>query len=519
MSDMIKNTITNAADITILRLIDNTYKTGGGPVSIAACVLQAPKGPPFRPVFVTDRTWKGIYGKPWHPREGGKAEGLRHLSEAARDCQGVQVVRVVAEDARFPSLAFLDDKDIVKDEHAYGTTLTAGAGVSLILYSKDGDPSENRKVKITAVNTVTERITLQVLETDAEGKDQVVEVLPFSFDPDAVDDMGVPAYIESVFEARSSRLGCVVGDEVELSHFEVMTNAVTFEGGTNGGEPTTLDYIRAWDIYRDLRIDLNCMFAAGNYDPAVLGNLAQIADGRHAQFFFDAPPSLRNDAAITWLNAAAIQSRQASCFHGAFSFTDPWYGGRAVWGYSGSAAAARARGNAIFAGNVPGVHYSLAGIRRGIVDRRGAKPLFGDDPLNKDAFYTARINPIIANETGVGVIIGDDLTLSYHENYSRFGWITSITNYIVHRFVQAATYAKFEPDGLTYDRLFELTTEIMEEMVTAGALVPPRNPDVDGDEPFVVTVEQLEIDLWKVTWEICPTGAARRIVGQPKLIK
>lgn len=522
---MIKNTITNAADITVLKLIDNTYKTGGGPVGIGACVLESPKGPVGRAMFLTDDTWQDTLGKPWHPREGVKAEGLRHLADATKQCQGVQVVRVLAEDAVFPSISFMDDGTTTTDTHAYGTSISVGAGVMMTVFPKDGDPSTKRKLHIASIDTDAQRMTLELLEADSNGDDQAVERLTFGFDPDDVDDMGVTAYIEAVFENQSTRLDVAVNSDTTVAAFAAIpapvdpTTPVTFEGGTNGGTPTTTDYINAWSTFRDMRIDANFLFAAGNYDPEVIGNMVEIADGRHVQFFFDVPPSLRNDAAIQWLKDAGLESRQGSCYHGAYSFSDPFYGGRAVWGYSGAAAASRALSNAIFTGNVPGIHYAIAGVKRGVVNRRGAKPLFGSDPLNKDAFYKARINPILANETGSGVIIGDDMTIHFKENYSRFGWVNSITNYIVHRFLQAASVAKFEPDGLTKDILTDLTTEIMEELVTAGALVKPRNPEVDGDSPYIITVKQLKIDLWQVTWEICPTGAARRIAGQPKLIK
>lgn len=65
----------------------------------------------------------------------------------------------------------------------------------------------------------------------------------------------------------------------------------------------------------------------------------------------------------------------------------------------------------------------------------------------------------------------------------------------------------------------DLTVAIMEDLVTSGAQVTPRIPERDGTNPYIITIEQLEIDLWKVNWEVCITGAARRIVGQPKLIK
>lgn len=96
--------------------------------------------------------------------------------------------------------------------------------------------------------------------------------------------------------------------------------------------------------------------------------------------------------------------------------------------------------------------------------------------------------------------------------------MNDVLDYIDHQFYVAAQQAKFEPDGLTSTVLLELTTQILENLVTNGALVTPRDPD-QGSEPFIVTVQQLEIDLWSVTWDVCVTGAARRIVGQPRLIR
>jgi hypothetical protein len=144
--------------------------------------------------------------------------------------------------------------------------------------------------------------------------------------------------------------------------------------------------------------------------------------------------------------------------------------------------------------------------------------LFPDDILDRDALYDARLNPVIVSPNG-GAVVDDCLSLHYKSNYSRFVWVNRILNYIDHRFVEAAACAKFEPDGLTYEILHRLTKEILDDLVISGALVPPRDPSSDGTEPYILTVKQLEIDLWQVTWEICPTGAARRIAGQPKMIK
>lgn len=113
----------------------------------------------------------------------------------------------------------------------------------------------------------------------------------------------------------------------------------------------------------------------------------------------------------------------------------------------------------------------------------------------------------------------DDLTQWFKTNYLRFGWINDVLDYIDHRFYEGASQVKHEPDGLTKTALTNMMVDIMEQLVTSGALVTPRDPDRDGVSPYELNIEQLEIDLWKVTWSVCITGAARRIVGQPKLIK
>lgn len=570
-----KSVITNAAEITVLDVIDNTFKTGGGPVSVGATVVMASKGPVGEVVQVRATDWQDYFGKPLTKKSTGM-EGLRHLSEAAEECNYVNVVRVVAADAKFPSLAFVygtekglwsagdyvvgdiidlsgGDKlrciaDVTTvdeptasdaeweaftayetaDSHVYGTTLTLSETDMMSIIPTDGDPSVNRVLKITDVDTATERFTVLVTDKDELGNEYTLESLTVGVGVNDKDDMGRPAYIETVFEQQSDYFKVEWNEDLAwadvletlqaIEDTEGTPKSYAFTGGTNGGEPTTEDWKKAWDIFRNESITVNMLFAAGNYDEDVLANIADIADLRHCASFGDIPPYLPADQALTWVTSAGIKSRHMRLYYSPFSASDPWRGGKTIWGVSGSAVAAKARGNAIFTGNVPGVHYAPAGIKRGFISRTGMKQLFPDDVINRDDFYDARINPVIASDSG-GAVIDDDLTLHYMQNYSRFGWVNDILDYIDHRFLEAAKVAKFEPDGLTYQILNDLMVEIMEQLVTSGALVPPRNPEEDGTEPYVVTIKQLEIDLWHVEWAVCPTGAVRRIAGQPRLIR
>ena len=516
---MIKHTITNAAEITVLKLIDNTYKTGGGPASVPGCVLESRKGPVFQAIEVKGSNWMSITGKPFPLKDGPRAEGLRHLDEAAKECEKVVMVRVVAEDYRVPSISFTDDdtEPTIASTHEYSDEIKAGLGVNFIVSMKNGCPAKGSELSFTW-DAEKERGTIQFYELDRTQELQLVETLVFSLNPDDVDDMGRPAYIESVFSQQSKFLAVDASDEIDVTTLVDVVGA-KFEGGTIGGKPTFEDYIKGWKIFTDMRVNVTEIFAAGCYDPLVIGYMREIADGRHCEARFDIPPYLDQAAAIAWQADAGIQSRQMSAYWSPYSATDPFYGVRGIWGASGAACAAKARGNANFSGAIPGIHYAPAGTKRGTLDRRSVKSLFPTDIIDRDNMYDSRINMILASDTGPGIYISDALTCHYEENYSRFNWVTAIDNYIAHRFIQAASFAKFEPDGLTLKVISRLMADIRGDLITSGAIVKPREPDYDGDDPMLVTIEQKEIDLWLVTWEYCPTGAARRIAGQPILVK
>jgi hypothetical protein len=532
-----KNIITNAADITVLAPIDNTYKTGGGLVSVGATAVRASKGRPGEILKVYDSTWEDVLGKPLSKKVGTHMEGLRHLADAAKDCNYVNVVRVVGVDYKFPSMALDDTVDtisVLKVGNAAGEAMACAVTELLKLWVIDGDASVNRTVAITDAidgdmsgeTAINGTFTITFTDKDENGESYTLESYVVSTKENGLDDMGLPAFIETVLENNSDRFRCDIDTSVSwvdlkaaIADVAGFATAQAFTGGTEGAtEPTAEEWDDAWDLFRNESVNCDLMFAAGNLDEDVLENCIEIAELRHCSFFFDASPAIKHDAAITWLTTAGLESRQAACYHAPFAAKDKYYGGKTVWGVSGEVAAACARGDAIMTGSVPGIHYAPAGGKRAKLTRTGVTPLYPDDILDRDALYTARINPVIASQSG-GAVVDDCLSLHYKTNYSRFVWVNRILNYIDHRFVEAAGLAKFEPDGLTYDILYRLCKTIMDDLVTSGALVEPRDPDTDGTEPYILTIEQQEIDLWLVTWEVCPTGAARRIAGQPKLIK
>ena len=577
-----KDTITNAAEITILQPIDNNYKTGGGDISVGGAIVVATKGKPFTPTRIYGGTTdiEDNFGKPLPSKMYGM-EGLRHVHDASESCSYVNAVRVVnALTYRYPSLSFLiarekgawdvgiefkagdvveflekkwlcayphvSSKDNYPEEgkqtdwlpytdttanngHRYNEEIVVGDGAFMVIYPIDGDSSVNRTVSITDIDKEAQRFTLSIYDKDSLGEEYLLEQHVVGVGEYDKDDMGLSAYIEKVFQRESDRFRVDYMEGVAWEDIEdvLFANESTrtaerkfkFTGGTAGDEPDVSDWQLGVNVFRDERLACNLLFAAGIYDPDVIVALAGVADSRHIAFFYDIPPGLKSAEAIEWDRDLGLTSRHARAYYSPYSANDQWRGGKCVWGVSGAMAAAKARCNKIVTvGSTPGVHYAPAGEARSYLTRTGLEQLFYTDRINRDDLYDARINPIVPITSG-GCGADDDLTHWFKTNYLRFGWINDVLDYIDHRFLEAAQQAKFEPDGITRVVLMDLTTAIMEDLVTSGALVSPREPERDGTNPYIITVQQLEIDLWKVTWEVCITGAARRIAGQPKLIK
>lgn len=578
-----KSTVTNAVGITVLEPIDNNYKTGGGDINISGCLVYATKGKPFEAMKVYGNTsdLTDYFGTPL-PKKSEGMEGLRHVQDATEGCSYVQVIRVVDDSYRFPAIAFLltnnepaawkDGKayrigDLVTEAektwicaedhkataeltpgteggntvwleykgpvetsaHRYNDQLVASEGYFLIVYPVDGDASKNRKVRITDVDTEKHRFTLEISDVDSSGEEYVLESHEVGVTEDDKDDMGLSAYAETVLERDSKCFRVALLDGIEWADIETallavestrtVDNPFAFVGGVSGGYPDTQTWLKGVQLLRNERMPLNMIFAAGIYDADVITAMADCADFRHIAFFYDIPGSLKYDEAIEWNQTIGLRSRHARAYYCPYSAHDIFRDGQTVWGVSGAAATARARGNSIQnTKSVWGVHYSPAGEKRGYLSRTNMVALFPDDVLDRDALYDARINPVVDMAAG-GCNIDDDMTQWFQTNYLRFGWINDVLDYIDHRFVEGASQLKFEPQGLTLRGLQDMLTQIMEDLVTSEALVVPTDTAKDGTDPYIIRVKQEEKDYFSAEWEVCISGAARRIAGQPMLIR
>lgn len=582
--------ITDVAAITILPLkMEDTYTDSSWPGSVGATVIEASKGRVGEVTAVTAATLKQYFGnKPFPKSSGTRREGYMQLNDAlSNGASWVNVVRVVADDALFPTVSLTDTPAIVADTEAYGTEIVLASGTVMTIYPIDGDPSLNRSVEISEVpvtvttwttgtaytvgdivkvspetarfysygewnwylkciknhtagstleadriagnweweyGTPENRMKITFYDKDDFGREYTLEEFICGIDPADRGDDGRSAYVETMLDEQSSYFRAKFDDTVTWADMKTYFTTfvkTAFTGGTNGGDPTTQDYKDAWDVFKNETIEADLLFAAGCYDPDVIKYAASIAEERNAIFFFDVPPQVSYAEGVARLLDMAMETRHAAAYHCPFRANDQWYDGKAVWGCSGDIVAACARGNRNMTGAVPGVHFAPAGMKRAVLSRTGIEPLFPKVPLDmamRQTFVKARLNPVIVGGSGGYAFVDDELTTFYENNYGRFIHVNRIAMYVDRFFFEMAASIKFEPDGFTYNRLSDGMKRLFESLVASGALVKPRDK-TKGSAPFAYTVTQVEIDLWRVDYEYCPTGVARRIAGQPKLIR
>lgn len=511
-----------------------TISAGGtGGESVFAGVVISEKGQPFEIIQIDKSTWKSKLGLPYHPSLGGViSEPLRHVADAVEGGTGY-VVRVVSDTAKYPLLrvtqAELDAAlNAVGGPIAVTPTTSAllfgtepvvsGATDLFVLYPKDGDVS-GRTIAMQPITGKAGSFMLTLSALDKSGVEYTVEEHEVSFNLDAVDDMGVTTYIESRLQSQSTRLAIAIKDGVDLSAFTGITKTA-FAGGDLGDQKTisTAQYEKAIAVLGNALVGFTAVLGLGCYDTNVIDMLGDLASGRRIDAFMDIPPATSYSGALQFMTDLNMNNHDVCMYHFPYSAKDPHSGGRAVWGISGVAFQAKAAGVANATGTVGGWHYSPAGEDRGIINRREIKVLSGIGTPDEKAMYKARINKLGLSSTGL-LMIDDAITCRATEDYLRFQHVSSTMNAISRQFYDLARTLKHSPDGVTERGLTRGQKEILDNFVSAEALVVPRNPEEDGDSPYVLTVEQTAIDAWNVQWGCCVTGTARRILGTPSLIR
>lgn len=114
--------------------------------------------------------------------------------------------------------------------------------------------------------------------------------------------MGRPAYIETVFETRSSHFRCdflegTAWEDLEpillsLEWKKSTPQLFSFSGGTDGGVPELADWLQATSVFSNEQVQVNLLFAAATWSPTSSQSRRKSPDDRHISYFFDVPPYL-----------------------------------------------------------------------------------------------------------------------------------------------------------------------------------------------------------------------------------
>ncbi|WP_152473066.1 MULTISPECIES: hypothetical protein [unclassified Vibrio] len=525
MANKIEFAMDNVSQVAVSPInADATTKQGTGSNKLVfAGVVISQKGKPYEVLRVNADNYQDVLGKPYHSSLGKNADPMRSLAEAVSGGEGL-VVRVVPAAATYPAIKLTKPAEtvvITNEALSYKADLALEDGEFLALAIKDGAPSENRSITLEAADAALYGANMFVLtlsEELAAGGDETLEEWIVSLDPAGTDQMGAPAYIETVLEERSAYLKCVCDAEATKRNLTSIA-ATKFTGASNGdiSTITTDDYADAIKALRTTVLYFNYVCGLSCYDESVQSDLMKICNDRRISGYFDIDPRLTHDAALTAKQGMNLNNHRASFVHLPYMAKCPVYKNMCVWGASGIGFAAKAKGVAK-SSPVGGWHYTPAGVERAVISRSGLTPIKGVGEPNFQEMYKARLNKLATDENGA-LFIDDSLTSSTAENYLRFEQVVSIADAISRDFYALANRLKHQPDGTTRKEITDGMAAILEGYEAVGALVPPRNPESDGKEAWRLEVKQVEIDYWKVTWAICPTGSGRRFLGEPILIR
>lgn len=537
-------TMSNVAETVVMAInADATLSVGGaGNRLVFAGIVISAKGKPFELLSINRDNLRNTLGKPYHPSKGIPSESLRHAAEAVKGGNGL-VVRVVPDDAKYPvitvsppakskakSLTKSNAEEPAAEEVSatvnvlaassvpYTTDLELSEGAAFAIAIADGDASTNRFIEMVDLDAEqygAGMYQLNLYERDAAGFDNKIASNICSFDPEATNDNGTPAYIETVLE--NTQLQVVVDLSVVNSLSTKSFPRTQFVGGTDGdiSAITSEAYEKAIAVINASVARYTHVLGLGCYDVDVIKKLNDIADGRRIGGYYDLDPRLSYADAADAKVAMAMNAHRACFYHFPYDAMDPTYKCRAVWGISGLAFTAKAIGVAKTA-PTGGYHYTPAGEERALIPRNGCRLLKNAGTPDFEKMYNVRINKMGVTQAGY-LFIDDSLTSSVRESDLRFEQVVSVTDVISRDVVDLANRIKHNPDGVTEDGLYNGVVTICENYATTGALVQPKDPS-EGKEPYRFIISKADKDAWKIQLRVCVTGSGRRFIIEPILI-
>ncbi|EPK7688516.1 hypothetical protein SAMN02744783_04790 [Serratia sp. CC22-02] len=499
--------------------------TSGG-ASVFAGLVISRKGKPNTVLKITKNNVTSILGEAPRPQEGAFFEPLRHVNQALSGGDGyvvriplpgmlIPAINLTIETAGTPAVSTVK---ATTSTTAFGADITLPAKTAITFYVEDGDKSTNRKLSFEPAKDKPGIFKLKLVATDSLGAESTLENYEVSLNSDVVDDMGLSAFIPDVLERNGSRLRALISDTVVLpASFAGITNQA-FVGGSDGDykKLAAKDYASSIAVLDGSLVEYTAILTLGTYDATAIAKLAELAKAVRVDMFADVDPRLAADKALEQLAGLGLAGNEnVTAYYFPFSCRDPLGQSNVVFGLSGDAFTAKAKGVALVP-DVGGWHYSPAGSSRGVVNRQNIQPLPAAATIDREVFATAHLN-VVTSSNGA-IVIDDALTTCMENNYKKYQHVISVMNSIARNYYSLASALKHEPDGLTREGLEKGIPRLLDRYVAADALVKPRDAS-QGDAPYIVTVTNTGFDSWEVRWEVCVTGVSRRIIGVPVLLR
>ncbi|CDM92258.1 hypothetical protein [Xenorhabdus bovienii] len=518
--------IGQAPDVAIMPPnADATFTNATGNSSVFAGVVVAKRGKPNTVQLVTPDTLQKVLGDPIHPHSGDHFEPYRHVYQALNGGNGY-VVRVETEGMKIPMFHMLHYSQYEdKPPTLYATNtpvsdITAHPNSYFSIYVNDGDASTNRTLSLIPDKDRDGMYSLILKQVDNLGNKSTLDTIQVSFDPEATDDMGQPAFLPIALENNTHRLRAIMGGShitKQRKNFDGFEDQF-FIGGSDGNMSsiTNKAYSKAINALSASMVNYTAILSLGCYNLTALSELAKLANKVRVDMFCDLPPAATPSKAIEEAKTQGFGDYAHICrYHLPYSCRDAFSGAQVVYGLSGDAFTAKAKGVAMVS-DVGGYHLSPAGQSRGVLLRQNIKPLPAMADIDHELYAAHGINTVGYASDG-SVMIDDALTTYAKKNYFRFQHVNSIFNAIARLVYDIGNALKHEPDGITRRGLEREIPRLLDRFVASEALVSPRDA-TDGTAPYVVTVTQSEFDMWHVRYAVCPTGVSRRIVAEPVLI-
>lgn len=398
--------------------------------------------------------------------------------------------------------------------------VTVGADITLqdddcvVIYVDDGDDSKNRTLTIEP-DEISGFWDLTLQEVDNLGVHNVLERVRFSLDPESSDAAGNAAWLPLCLEKTKSRLRALVRPRASFPDTFTGLDEITFAGGYDGTLTaiTTQDYMKALKALDASMVNYTAMLGLGCYDSSVLRALAQHAMECRIDMFADVRPENSPVEAMIEAQSMGLGDYANVClYHFPYSNRDPFTDNAIVYGLSGDAFTAKARGVAQVP-TIGGWHYSPAGYARATILRQNITPLEYADQVDREQYVAAGLNPVAASIAGQ-MQIDDAITTYRKRNDLQFQHVNSVLNAISRDMFDIMTVLKHEPGQTLADALQREIPILLDSYVKAGALVTPRDTS-QGSSPYIFEIREDGFDGWHVAYAVCVVGVARRILCEP----